>query len=285
MLPTTETCPQCGTEMPVNTSYVTWCNQCEWNIDPDVEKKKKKLTERFFENVGKVLTDDLCERLQKDPSYKSPLNLSKTLAFLMATLIHGVGLFLIYLGIKTFWNIPPLISLLLIAAGLVFMPRIPRIKSMPVLKEAFPELFDTMKQVTDALGSKEIDAVYLSSDFNAFYTRAFVKGSFGLKRVLCIGLPLFYILEPQERIALIAHEIAHGVNKDVARGIYVGTALNTLRTWYQIIAPEADQMDMGLILLSKTLLLIPRLVVFFLFATLSLLCGGAIILLNTMQTS
>ena len=36
-----------------------------------------------------------------------------------------------------------------------------------------------------------------------------------------LGLPLVSVLEPQERVALIAHEIAHDVNGDPARGTQV----------------------------------------------------------------
>src|SRR5262249_53292064 len=38
-------------------------------------------------------------------------------------------------------------------------------------------------------------------------------------------------LHPQERLALLGHEVAHGVNGDVIRGFLVGSALRALDEW------------------------------------------------------
>lgn len=43
-----------------------------------------------------------------------------------------------------------------------------------------------------------------------------------------IGYPLWLILTPQERVALLAHELAHSRNGDARHGLVVGSALHSL---------------------------------------------------------
>jgi Zn-dependent protease with chaperone function len=42
-------------------------------------------------------------------------------------------------------------------------------------------------------------------------------------------------LRPQERVALLGHEIAHGVNRDGTRGFIIGSALNALDEWIGLL--------------------------------------------------
>jgi Zn-dependent protease with chaperone function len=73
----------------------------------------------------------------------------------------------------------------------------------------------------------------VSPAFNAAY------GTVGLwrRRVLEIGLPLWDALSEQERVALIGHELAHGVNGDSRHGLIVGTSLSSLRRLHSAVMP------------------------------------------------
>jgi Zn-dependent protease with chaperone function len=53
-----------------------------------------------------------------------------------------------------------------------------------------------------------------------------------------VGLPLLAVTEPQERVALLAHEFGHFVNGDPRRGFLVGTALETLLAWHTVLSPD-----------------------------------------------
>ena len=55
--------------------------------------------------------------------------------------------------------------------------------------------------------------------------------------MLRLGVPLLTILDGQEVVALVGHELAHQVNGDATRGLVVGTALETLRRWYYAFTP------------------------------------------------
>ena len=58
-----------------------------------------------------------------------------------------------------------------------------------------------------------------------------------------MGMPLYAALSPQERVALLAHELAHGVNGDPNRGFFVGTALYSLAMWHDTI--RGDEIIVG----------------------------------------
>jgi Zn-dependent protease with chaperone function len=55
---------------------------------------------------------------------------------------------------------------------------------------------------------------------------------------LKLGLPLLAALEPQERVALIGHELGHARNGDSSRGLFVGSAIRGLASWYTVLAPH-----------------------------------------------
>ncbi len=57
------------------------------------------------------------------------------------------------------------------------------------------------------------------------------------KRIVNVGLPLWSILDAQERVALLGHELAHGVNGDPVRSFFVGTAIDSLVTWHRSLTP------------------------------------------------
>jgi len=90
-----------------------------------------------------------------------------------------------------------------------------------------------LEEVYVALGQKHSRAL-LEEEFNASFGRVGWKQ----REVLTLGLPLWAILEDAERVALIAHELAHGVNGDPVRGFYVGSAVAALARWHVLLHPD-----------------------------------------------
>src|SRR5262245_62898187 len=89
----------------------------------------------------------------------------------------------------------------------------------PRRSKDFPALHAFVNQVAKELGGRPVNKIVVNESYNAAY------GVFGWHRVpvLWIGLPLWVALPPQERLAIIGHEIAHGVNGDATRGFIVGS--------------------------------------------------------------
>ena len=74
----------------------------------------------------------------------------------------------------------------------------------------------------------------LGYDLNAFTTTVGLRR----ERVLCLGLPLWATLDPQERVALLVHELGHFVNGDVRRGPLTQIAETTLGRVADLLAPD-----------------------------------------------
>jgi hypothetical protein len=116
-------CPQCGHQLPSDPRYVTWCDRCDWNVDP-------------------TPTD-----LSPEPTW--------------------------------------------------------RLQTEPVTTA--PSLYAVLRSLATATGTRPVKTVVVTTLPRISITR----------RTLRIGLPLWAGLEPQQRLAVLAHELY-----DARRGWY-----------------------------------------------------------------
>lgn len=65
--------------------------------------------------------------------------------------------------------------------------------------------------------------------------RACVRSRAGANRIKGAGRRP--VLTPQQQVALVAHELAQGVNGDPVRGSFVGSAIDALQAWYDLLHP------------------------------------------------
>jgi heat shock protein HtpX len=151
--------------------------------------------------------------------------------------VHFVSLTLFVAGGFLFTrNFPdaPFILLGALACGFAWLMR-PKPMKMPVRgavsRKEFPALYGLVDEIVLKLGGRPVNHIIVNEDFNAAY------GVAGWRRVpvLLIGLPLWMALRSQERIALLAHEAAHGVNGDATRSFFVGSALSALNEWLSLL--------------------------------------------------
>lgn len=71
-----------------------------------------------------------------------------------------------------------------------------------------------------------------------------------------IGLGLWEILTPQQRIALLGHELGHYANGDTRHGLIIANALRSLTTWWYLLS-RIPQPTLGEVALNA-LYLLPR---------------------------
>jgi Zn-dependent protease with chaperone function len=57
------------------------------------------------------------------------------------------------------------------------------------------------------------------------------------RRVVTLGLPLWDALPADQKVAVLGHELAHGVNGDARHGVVVGTSLATLARLRLLLRP------------------------------------------------
>ena len=126
-----------------------------------------------------------------------------------------------------------LIGVTLLGVGLLMRPRFLKLDSRESHTVDAPALRAVAAEVARALDRDPPDEIRISADWNAFWG---VVGA-RRRRVLVLGLPLLAALEPQERVALVAHEIGHDRNGDARRSLIVGSAVTGLDRLSDLLRP------------------------------------------------
>lgn len=257
-------CPRCNAPLKPEKKFAIWCMKCDWNLgsgNPPALDLRSKLYNRYGQKSG----DALFKKLINKPELlkKSSISISKTLAFILASLVHGLTLtfFLggIYVATLDWFNfLAVFVGILLIAAAYALMPRFDSLPEEGVLtREEAPTLYKFVDEVATRMGTKTIDTICLSPDINASFSRYGIAN----KSLLTIGIPLWLGLNKEQQTALIGHELAHQINGDQARGFWVGTAISALASWYFFLKqPYMEDSGFGEMLVQITLSIIGTIV-------------------------
>lgn len=233
-------CPECGTEITVHAWYVTWCATCDWNVDPGSPDPERGRLAQVRRRLAGRHGEQLAEEIARGGSGagRSGPDGSTVLAFGLALLVHGVtaGLFLaaavlIIGGWHT--GIQPVLGVLLLVAVAVLLPRPGRSPSGPAVlyRADAPRLFGLIDEVGAAVGTAGVHTVVVDASVNAGVRTYGYRG----RRVMFLGLGLWAILTPQERVALLGHELGHFANGDVRSSFLMHGALRSLAEWHAVL--------------------------------------------------
>jgi Zn-dependent protease with chaperone function len=233
------TCPNCGTEIPVAAGVRAWCEQCDWNVGGETPDQDGSFFERQYARISQRYGKTTLETLKATPAenLRPRWTMRKAIAFGLAASVHLLTLALLVAAIvivatgfptfvSIFWGVA------LCALAWLMRPRPGKVPSLDLVdRKDFPTLHAFVNQVAKELGGRPVNKIVVDERLNAAY------GVFGWRRapVLWVGLPLWMALRPQERLAVIGHEIAHGVNGDGTRGFIVGSALSALDEWIGLL--------------------------------------------------
>lgn len=244
----THPCPQCNQSIPVCPGYVTWCNKCNWNLVPTEKKQPRNFFESLYHKIGLRQSKKLYELITKSETPKPTFNIYTGLAFFFALLVHCGTLAFIILGIVLLSGRIPLLFSLHLLLGLlclgvvwVIRPKFPKLPSSTVPRSQTPTIYAVVDKIADVMNAPKVDHVVFNDQYNASWTTC----TWRQKRVLTIGLPLWSLLNHQERVAVIAHEIAHSINGDPGRGLFIGSAVNSLITWEWLLTPAQGNLSSG----------------------------------------
>lgn len=240
-------CPNCATALVSAFSSVPWCPRCEWNLGCfEPERRHPELGWRWLDrvlfNVAYRLSRELYQALPHRPLRPRGLTGSglaitgiAVLMFAMWLWVTGCGCWLILDDTRS-WRVAPGVALLLIAVQL--RPRFARLpRGLPTLdRQSAPVLFRLIDRIAVEAGTAVPHVVAVTPFVEAF------GGVIGLRqrRVLGIGLPLWVSLNPQERVAVIAHELGHFAGGDPRRLLATQPAYQTLSTLAEMTRPTLD---------------------------------------------
>ena len=255
-------CPQCRTELPVEPGYAPWCDRCGWNVQADEPPPAPNLIVRAYESLGRRQSQRLFEGLLKHPTARRTLTPADLAAFVVAALVHGVTLACVALGLAAIvWAWPNpfgfLIACPLFLLAWLLAPQLPPRPDIVLDRRDFPAHYALADAVADALGTTRVAGIAFDMEFNA----AFGRVGWRRHNIMQLGAPFWAILDDGERTALMAHELAHGANRDPNRGFFVGGAITTLAYWQRILNPPVhveggDPVSLGMFAL-RCLSLIP----------------------------
>jgi heat shock protein HtpX len=242
-----EICPSCGADMGWDEEYIVWCEACEYNINPSHKEEYVKKLDLIYEKLGRRFGESMLQQVSERQSLRPGFSFSRLAAYVLAAAVHLVSLFFLVSSIycmaqwqESVWF--AVLGLFLLALSWVTRPRFGKLdKSEQITsREELPELYHVVDKLCETARVRPIDGIIIDQEFNASVRTVGVRG----KRILTIGLPLFTILPKDERMALLGHEIGHFANNDVARSIFVGGAIGTLATWYDLLnVQHVDELE------------------------------------------
>ena len=247
-------------QLPVDPRYVTWCHSCGWNLVGTAEQASPaNAFERIAESVGRRLGDRMADKLAESGQLAPRLTPAKAAAYAIAIAVHALVLALAVAGVLLLVGDTGLFvkiaGALLLGLAFLMRPRLgTRAREGVVRREEAPVLYGIADDVAAALATKPVDVIVIDPEYNASWS---VRG-LRRERTLTLGLPLLAVLEPDEQVALIGHELAHARNGDSARGLVVGSAVNSLAELYATMrmAEEGSDLDVAELLMRPLMWLL-----------------------------
>lgn len=195
-----------------------------------------RLRVRFAERAAARLF----EQVMAGPLDKPGRGAAWWASLVLATVVHLFTIGLVALGVWVLLIGGSIIAIVfgvaLFALAFLMRPRLGRLPKDATMVDpaAAPRLYALVGRVTERLGARPVWRIVLTADFNAAFTAVGLRQ----RKVLLLGLPLWNLLDPRERVALLGHEIGHGVNGDTRRGLYVGSSVGSLAELYVTLRSE-----------------------------------------------
>src|SRR5579883_758619 len=235
----TQPCPDCGTLVPFDPRFSPWC-ECGWNLEPPDRSHEWNAPSgpgRIYRALAAARATKLFEAAQRGSPERPRWGLEGTLLLgassllVCGMLLPPVGGVLLLLEAR---ESPILLvpAIFLLAVAVAFAPRPGRLeKESLTSKESHPRLHDLVRRVAAELKVDPPELIAISADLNAYVTRVGLRQ----RRALVVGLPLLALLDREERVALLGHEMAHLANGDLTRGGIVHLAIHTLTVWIYLL--------------------------------------------------
>jgi heat shock protein HtpX len=226
-------CPQCQNKLVTDEpDEPPWCERCQWNLEafkPDEHAGRlRRRLERLDHRWGFGLSMSLHRSLAGGRATRPGVGKASLLLAAITGALLALMLLLMAFG---FWLIigypwpAKILGGLIVLLALLLRPRLGRLKPIlanfdEVTRDEAPALFGLIDRV--------------GAEWNAFATTVGLRRT----RVLLLGLPYFHCRRPQERVAVLGHEMGHFANGDLRTGLLTRPALETFGILAELLYPD-----------------------------------------------
>lgn len=233
-MPTTSTglsCPECAMPLYQADSGPAWCPECQWNLGElgpvlDAPRGWGWLVKRSHRTAFRLDGELFAKFSAVRPAGPETSAVARILLTVSMMLLIGVSALAVF-GVVLIGHGGSAVvgGALLILIAVMLRPRLGRLpkRGRRLRRADYPALYSLVDRVAQAAGTCAPDVIAVDFRYNASTWRAGLRQ----RRVLSLGMPLWLVLEPQQRVALVAHEVGHQVNGDPVRGLLVQPAMRT----------------------------------------------------------
>jgi hypothetical protein len=154
----TRACPNCGVALSIDERYVTWCESCEWNLEPAESRAAPKSDRQLRQAArarkrGEALFRELSAKALERPQTTAARLASLVVALLVHAITFAVlalGVYVLVAGITHVSNIVFGVALILLSA--LLRPHLGKIdrRSITLTRRQAPHLY----QLTDRVAMK-----------------------------------------------------------------------------------------------------------------------------------
>lgn len=223
---------------PPAGNYPTWCPACEWGIPKPAEEQgfPRSLVNRWSARQANAFFQKVSGRTVQRPGW----GVARLASYALAIVIHLSSVAVLGLGVWLIVTTPNVITvilaLLLLFLAFELRPRLGSFRRLANVRyrDDAPVLFGVLDQIAAEVGAKPVHGVVADGKWNASYSAL----GWRRHRVVTLGLPLWDALAADQKLAVLGHEFAHGVNGDARHGVVVGTSLATLARLHAALLPD-----------------------------------------------
>ncbi|PIW18043.1 hypothetical protein COW36_06470 [bacterium (Candidatus Blackallbacteria) CG17_big_fil_post_rev_8_21_14_2_50_48_46] len=235
-------CPECKAPLYDHPDYTQWCPACDWNLQPDAEQNQ---AQNIFEYYYLKLSEKLGLELFQVLKTQNLANITHLGKLSTGVRLFSIGVIFVYLsliltGLFCLWLfrgqvVGSLIGLMFLGFAFLATPKRqpPPYAGQTVLDATnLPMFYSLLQLCATALNTPQPDGVIFTPEFNASVS------IYQKKRYLFIGLPLWSVLNTEEKLALLGHEIGHLAHNDPMQQRLPDFAMNILFRTGDAICPD-----------------------------------------------
>jgi Zn-dependent protease with chaperone function len=253
------TCPKCVVPLVTENGAAPWCERCEWGLERYAPPagagwSARRLGQLSYRMAYRATTAQF-RGLQRGSLTRSGFGPVRVAVMAISLLLLGFTAALAGAGVQLILAHPNVVTFVVggaaILVAITLVPPLSRFdKDHDRLNRAeAPTLYALVDRLAAAVGTRAPCVIAVSPDFNAAVSQ------YGLRRrALYLGLALWGVLTPQQRVAVLGHELGHFVNGDVRHGLLARPAMEMLGRLARLINPGRARNAGALVAVSELML-------------------------------